>query len=366
MTATIQFTTDPEFQALIPPLSDDEFAQLKDNLLTEGCRDPFVVWEEEGILLDGHHRYKICLEHALDFDVRRLSLPSREAAINWIINNQLGRRNLTPEQQSYLRGKRYNLEKKQGARTDLTSADNQQKSTTAERLANEYHVDPSTIRADGQFAEALDTLEDQVRPGIRENVLKGQERGGQRVPKKQVTKAAKLVKAHKVKPLPCMKRHGWTNRQVLDGLEMLAAIPETEHSDINTFLEQSPSPAATGLKILKNLKRHTTEQRQHLYTLAQSQDPGERSLARTMAAKQEPEPGPQSRIANDLIRSLKGLRERLTNWGRNYPDEPWSAELEEIAQNLDAIEHQLRSVAQRAEAAHQERMAPLVEAFQSK
>lgn len=30
--------------------------------------------------------------------------------MNWIINNQLGRRNLHPDQASYLRGKRYNAE----------------------------------------------------------------------------------------------------------------------------------------------------------------------------------------------------------------------------------------------------------------
>src|SRR5262249_10157312 len=134
MTTTVQFTIDPDFQALISPLSDDELTQLEANLRAEGCRDPLVEWEEEGGLLDGHHRYDICQKHDLPFEVHRLSLPSREAAINWIINNQLGRRNLTPEQQSYLRGKRYNLEKKQGARTDITFPQKEGRSHTAERL----------------------------------------------------------------------------------------------------------------------------------------------------------------------------------------------------------------------------------------
>ena len=43
------------------------------------------------------------------------ALPDRAAAVEWIIANQLGRRNLTPEQKSYLRGKRYQLEKKNRA-----------------------------------------------------------------------------------------------------------------------------------------------------------------------------------------------------------------------------------------------------------
>jgi hypothetical protein len=372
MTTTIQFTIDPAFQALIPSLSDDELAQLKDNLLTEGCRDPLVVWEEEGVLLDGHHRYKICQAHDLDFEVHTLSLPSSEAAINWIINNQLGRRNLTPEQQSYLRGKRYNLEKKAEGRPEKLTDNQQVSGATHERLGKEYGVAPSTIQADGQFAAALDTLEDQVSPGIRESVLKGKERGEPRVTKQQVTNAAKLVKEHQVKPLPCMKRDGWTNRQVLDGLEILTAFPESEHSDLNTLLElssrldQSSRPAATGLKILKNLRRHTPEQRQHLFALVQSQDPSERSLAYTLAARQEPEPGPQSRIADDLIESLERVRKRLTKWREDYPDEPWSTEIEEIAHGSAAMQDQLSAIVQRAEAAHQQSIAHHIEAFQSK
>jgi hypothetical protein len=366
---TVQLTIDREFQALIPSLRDDELAQLEANLLTEGCRDSLVVWEEESVLLDGHHRYDICQKHALDFEVHTLSLPSREAAINWIINNQLGRRNLTPEQQSYLRGKRYNLEKRQdGGHGDQKSVPHNEGPNTAERLAEEYHVAPATIERDGQFAEALDTLEAQVRPGIRKSVLKGQERGEQRVTKKQVTNAAKLVKAHKVKPLPCMKY--WKNRQVLDGLEMLTAFPESEHSDLNTLLELSAwreqSSGPSGLKVLKNLRRRTPEQRQRLYSFAKSQDPGERSLAYTLATRKEPEPGPQSRIAGGLIDNLEGLRERQTKWRKDYPDELWSAELEEIDHDLAAIQDRWRAIAQRAEAAHQQRIAPLVEAFHSK
>jgi hypothetical protein len=117
-------TIDPEFRRLCPPLSDDEYAQLEANLLAEGCREPFIVWEQEDILLDGHNRHKICQEYAVAFTVYPLSLPSREDAINWIINNQLGRRNLTAEQKSYLRGKRYNQEKHQhgGSREQLASS----------------------------------------------------------------------------------------------------------------------------------------------------------------------------------------------------------------------------------------------------
>jgi hypothetical protein len=91
------------------------------------------------------------------------------AAVNWVIANQLGRRNLTPEQKSYLRGKRYQVEKKAKGRPDGKLPQNE--GETAERLATEYGVSPATIARDAEFAEATDTLEDEVRPELTEGAL---------------------------------------------------------------------------------------------------------------------------------------------------------------------------------------------------
>jgi len=52
--------------------------------------------------------------------------------MDWIDRNQLGRRNLTPDQMSLIRGRMYNRTKKQGERTDLTSAQSEQRLTSAE------------------------------------------------------------------------------------------------------------------------------------------------------------------------------------------------------------------------------------------
>jgi hypothetical protein len=83
---------DPEFEALIPALSPEEYALLELNILREGCRDPLRQWGD--ILLDGHNRYRICKKHDRPYGVTPIELPDREAAILWIMENQLGRRNL--------------------------------------------------------------------------------------------------------------------------------------------------------------------------------------------------------------------------------------------------------------------------------
>ena len=49
---------DEEFQALIRPLTDDEYQTLEESIRREGCREAIVIWK--GIILDGHNRYKIC------------------------------------------------------------------------------------------------------------------------------------------------------------------------------------------------------------------------------------------------------------------------------------------------------------------
>ena len=85
---------DNEFRDLIPPLSDDEFKQLEENILRDGIRDPLTVWN--GILIDGHNRYEIAQKHGLTFKTTELHFADRNEAKIWIIKNQIGRRNLPP------------------------------------------------------------------------------------------------------------------------------------------------------------------------------------------------------------------------------------------------------------------------------
>ncbi len=92
---------DREFQSLIPPLAPDEYKQLEANLIADGCRDPLVTWQ--GVLLDGHNRLEICNRLSLEYQtVPKLTIENRADAKEWIITNQLGRRNLQPFQRAEL------------------------------------------------------------------------------------------------------------------------------------------------------------------------------------------------------------------------------------------------------------------------
>lgn len=98
---------DPEFQGKIPPLTFEELNQLEANILRDGrIINPIIVWR--GLIVDGHNRYTIAKKHPeIPFTVHEKEFASRYEAIIWICKNQLGRRNLTPEQKKYLIGKQY-------------------------------------------------------------------------------------------------------------------------------------------------------------------------------------------------------------------------------------------------------------------
>jgi hypothetical protein len=158
---------DPEFRDLIPPLSEVELKQLHDNLSNRGCLNPLIVWKEEGILLDGHNRHKFCNESGYEYDIKELTFASRDQAKKWIILNQLGRRNVSPDVAARLRGMLYLSRKRSvgehtgnqhtdsGLYQNDTIPNNQ---STREIVARETGVSPATIMRDAAYAEACDTL----------------------------------------------------------------------------------------------------------------------------------------------------------------------------------------------------------------
>lgn len=94
--------SDPEIDALLGPLDDEEFAQLKRNIEEEGQREPGIVWKETGIRLDGRHRQMACAELGIEFRYITISLPDKQAALDWVWSNQLGRRNLSKADRDFL------------------------------------------------------------------------------------------------------------------------------------------------------------------------------------------------------------------------------------------------------------------------
>ena len=145
-------TIDSEFKALIPPLTAEERAELERSLLADGCRDALVLWGDT--LIDGHNRYEICTRHSIPFEVVRKEFDSRQSAMEWMILNQFGRRNLPAHERARLalRLKPMIAEKakqNQGTRNDLTSSkilENVVHEHTDDKIAKTAGVSTETIR----------------------------------------------------------------------------------------------------------------------------------------------------------------------------------------------------------------------------
>lgn len=171
----MNITIDKEFQTLLAPLTAEEYAGLEQDILDKGCLDTLKIWQ--GILIDGHNRYSICMCHGVLFDVQELEFDSRDEVIEWIIRHQLSRRNQTPEQISYYRGKLYEQMKKIHGGDRKSSGNNFHlipTVKTAERIAKDYNVTEKTIRNDADYARAIDTIAAEAGEDVKQQILSGE------------------------------------------------------------------------------------------------------------------------------------------------------------------------------------------------
>ncbi len=182
----INLKIDPEFQSQIPPLTDDEFKQLEENILKEGkLLSPLIVWNNT--LVDGHSRYAILQKHPeICFSTMPLRFESREEVLAWICKNQLGRRNLTPEQKLFLIGKQYEAEKSSHGEARKESHDENgrfhrssqtdnsgEAMKTCERIAEENGVSRASVLRASHYTRGID-IADNLSPGIKQKVFSGE------------------------------------------------------------------------------------------------------------------------------------------------------------------------------------------------
>lgn len=201
----VSFKVDEEIRSLLPQLTDEEREILESSILKHGVTHPLAVWKEEGILLDGHNRYDIATKHGLVYTTIEVSCADREAALIWVDANQLGRRNLTPDQASLLRGRLYNRTKAgpghPALEVEVTSSQFPKGTVNraAKIIASKAGVSEKTVRSDAKFAAAVEVVKS-VDPDIEKKVISG--KGPSR--KEVVARAAEIrgetPRASKAKP----------------------------------------------------------------------------------------------------------------------------------------------------------------------
>lgn len=180
------FKIDDEIRSLMRSMTEDEDRRLEIAIKTDGCRDKVTVGLYPGItvpvLIDGHNRVRICRKFRLPYATgKTLKFESRAALKQWVVSNQLARRNLTEEQIAYYLGLKYLIEKESHGDAErlenkgsAPSGQNVHLGTqkTAERIAEESGVDEKTVRRAAEFAAAVDAIGEK-KPELKQEILAG-------------------------------------------------------------------------------------------------------------------------------------------------------------------------------------------------
>lgn len=163
---------DQRIKAHTPPLRPEELEQLKENILSEGCTAPLILWGS--VLVDGHNRYAICREHRIEFKVERREFDGIESVFEWIENNQTGRRNLTDHWFNYYLGERYNRQKRRHGANQFDaerSPHSEDSSKTSDKLGAEHGVSGATVERAGEFAAAVDAIAEEFGDETKTEIL---------------------------------------------------------------------------------------------------------------------------------------------------------------------------------------------------
>jgi hypothetical protein len=141
---------DPELRDLLPPITDDEKAALTADILKNGCYSPMICMADM-TLVDGHHRYDICTEHDIPYRMAILDFEDKLDAMQWMVNTQKGRRNLTTYQLGQIALKlkdeiESRAKERQGTRNDLvTTLSESEKRTARKEMADAVGIGEVTM-----------------------------------------------------------------------------------------------------------------------------------------------------------------------------------------------------------------------------
>lgn len=273
---------DPEFAHKIPPLTDDEFRQLEENIVADGeVYEPIVTWN--GVIVDGHNRWKIIQKHPeIPYKIREEHFADRWEAFEWMYRKQLGRRNLTDEQRAYMIGKMYEARKKSiGGQVGNSNAKNEVdkmsesfkdkreiKDGTSGEIGKEVGMNARSVRRAEKFAQGVDKIRE-VDSEAADIVLSGNSTATRTAVQElskaepeavkaatEKIKAGETVEAETVKSLRNYKEPLVQRESTLDGtaVKMDAALSDVLE-DLNliadTFIRQFDKALKENRKLVK-------------------------------------------------------------------------------------------------------------------
>lgn len=160
---------DKEFMFLIQPSSESSYEKLEEDLVSDGCRSPIIVWH--GIIVDGHKRYDICRMWNIPFTIRQAKLSSKAEVYYQICCEQLKRDDLTREMRKYLIGRAYQAEVEKNTNSYIRSNEMKDsksnpfvppkaynKQEISHEVGHTFHISSGTVLKYDIYAQIIDKL----------------------------------------------------------------------------------------------------------------------------------------------------------------------------------------------------------------
>jgi len=145
-----------------------------------------------------------------------------DAAKLWMIEHQLGQRNLNNEHRSYWIGKHCEREKRAHGGDRKSSGQNGH-SKTRDEIAKQHKVGSRTVERDSQFARAVDTIAANTGDEARTEILDGD----LKLTRQEVQQLAEIAKAQ---PLALIASVNLMRRNLTKGQQAMAILSLLRHT----------------------------------------------------------------------------------------------------------------------------------------
>ena len=219
---------DEELENLLPKLEVEKYNLLRADIKKNGCINPIIVWN--GLIVDGHNRYKICKENNIEFKTKEMTFANKEEAMIWAWTTQKARRNVDDGTLFRIAEKfRPYYEKK--AKENMLATQNNNKASAFQKSEKQVNTTKELAKTAGVSTDTMNKViqiqkhaPEPIKDAVESNVI-------------SINKGYELTK--RVKDVPEEQKETEAERMIREGfkeIETNIAIQKNIHNAIYKIL----------------------------------------------------------------------------------------------------------------------------------
>jgi ParB-like chromosome segregation protein Spo0J/DNA-directed RNA polymerase subunit RPC12/RpoP len=239
----------PQYEKMLPTMTQEEFEQLKESIRTEGQHYPIIVSESLEVL-DGHHRFRACLELDIEPDFEVKHFEDKLLEQKFVIEANLRRRHLNNFQLVELAVPLLEIEKTLAKKKQPTKNQNEHDSQSVPTSDTSFSEFESTGKTTETVAKKAGVSTRTLERG-KKIIEKASEDDKQKLRegKTSISKVYREITPQKPAPKISTKPKTPFNPQILHNKEALTAI-------LQSMIEQNISCPECGSKIFQCSQCH--------------------------------------------------------------------------------------------------------------